>query len=122
MVRDFTYVADIAEGIFKVLQQPPKTNENWKPSTGLISESSAPYKIYNIGNSSPVMLEDYVNSLEAALGKKAIKEYMPLQPGDVPAAHSDVSDLTKNTGYKPFTPVNIGVQKFVDWYRKYYNV
>ncbi len=122
MVRDFTYVDDIAEGVYKVLHHPPKNNINWKPSTGPISESSAPYKIYNIGNSSPVNLVDYVSALEIALGKKAIREYMPMQLGDVPAAHSDVTDLTKNIGYKPFTPVNKGIQKFVDWYLKYYNV
>lgn len=122
MVRDFTYVTDITEGIFKVLRLPPAAKPDWKPSTGLISESSAPYKIYNIGNSSPVKLADYVAALEEALDKKAIREYMPLQPGDVPSAHSDVTDLTKNTGYKPYTPVTEGVKKFVDWYRNYYKV
>lgn len=122
MIRDFTYVTDIAEGIFKVLQMPPAIKPDWKPSTGPISESSAPYKIYNIGNNNPVKLADYVSALEESLGKKAIREYMPLQPGDVPAAHCDTSDLAKNTGYKPDTSIAAGVKQFVDWYRSYYKV
>jgi UDP-glucuronate 4-epimerase len=122
MIRDFTYVSDIAEGICKVLTLLPTPDPAWKMSKGPLSASSAPYKIYNIGNSYPVRLLDYVLALESALGKKALKEWLPLQPGDVPAAHSDVSDFTLKTDYKPFTPVLRGVQSFVDWYRTYYQV
>lgn len=120
MKRDFTYVKDIVEGIIRVADRPPKGNPEWsgdKPDPG---SSYAPYKVYNIGNSSPVELMDYIGALEKAIGKTAEKEMLPLQPGDVPATFADVSDLMRDTGYKPDTPVEQGVANFVAWYKEYY--
>ena len=122
MVRDFTYVEDIVEGITRVLIHPPAPNAEWKMSTGDTSSSSAAYKVYNIGNNSPLPLLDYVAAIEKAIGKKAIIELMPMQPGDVPAACSDVTDLMRDTGYKPDTTVEEGVRRFVEWYKEYYHV
>ena len=122
MVRDFTYVEDIVEGISKVMVKPPAKDAAWKVSTGDTSSSSAPYKVYNIGNNSPVRLLDYVHAVENAVGKKAIIELSPMQPGDVSVACSDVTDLMRDTGYKPNTPVAEGIKKFVDWYKEYYNI
>ncbi|RZS97987.1 UDP-glucuronate 4-epimerase [Cecembia calidifontis] len=120
MKRDFTYVEDIVEGIIRVADRPPKGNPEWngnKPDPG---SSYAPFKVYNIGNSSPVELMDYIGALEKALGIEAKKELLPLQPGDVPATFADVSDLMRDTGYKPNTPVEVGVARFVEWYNTYY--
>lgn len=122
MVRDFTYVEDIVEGINRVLMNPPVANAEWKMSTGDTSSSSAAYKVYNIGNNSPVRLLDYVTAIENAIGKKAIIELRPMQPGDVPAACSDVTDLMHDTGYRPNTPVEEGVRRFVEWYKEYYKI
>lgn len=122
MVRDFTYVGDIVEGIRRIIQKPATTNPSW---TGLHpdpSSSSAPYKIYNIGNSTPTPLMDYVRALEIALNREAKKEFLPMQPGDVPFTHSDVSGLEQDFDYHPYTPVAVGVSRFVSWYRDYYGV
>lgn len=120
MKRDFTYVGDIVEGIVRVADRPPQGNTAWQGDSPDPGSSYAPYKVYNIGNSSPVELMDYIGALEEALGMVAEKEMLPLQPGDVPATYADVSDLMRDTGYKPDTPVKEGVAKFVEWYNAYY--
>ncbi len=119
MQRDFTYIDDIVEGVVRVIDNPPKGNPNWD---GRASESVAPYKVYNIGNGSPVKLMDFIEAIEETLGKKAKKNLLPMQPGDVPSTWADTSDLEKDLGYKPYTPVKEGIKKFIEWYRKFYNV
>jgi UDP-glucuronate 4-epimerase len=116
MIRDFTYIDDIIEGICKVINHIPRPKETMDndPSTSI-----APYKIYNIGNSSPVALMDFISAIEKELGKTARKNYLPLQPGDVMMTNSDVSDLEKDLGYKPSTKLEDGVHKFVEWYLDY---
>lgn len=113
MYRDFTYIDDIVEGIIKVLFSP-RSNGRFK------EKSATPYKIFNIGNSQPVRLMDFIKALEISLEKESIKEYLPMQPGDVYRTEADVSDLVQEIGYKPNTTVNEGVGKFVDWYKNYY--
>ena len=122
MQRDFTYVDDIVEGIVRVMHHVPQKNNQWQQSKSEVSASSAPYKIYNIGNNSPVMLSEFIEAIENELGKTAIKELLPIQPGDVPATYADVSDLVRDVGYKPNTTVKEGVQKFISWYKKYYHI
>jgi UDP-glucuronate 4-epimerase len=116
MIRDFTYIDDIVEGTCKVINHIPRPKETMDndPSTSI-----APYKIYNIGNSSPVALMDFIRAIEKELGKTARKNYLPLQPGDVMMTNSDVSDLEKDLGYKPSTKLEDGVHKFVEWYLDY---
>ncbi len=121
MQRDFTYIDDIVEGIVRVLHTIPQPNPDWKASTSDASNSSAPYKVYNIGNNSPVQLMDFVDAIESELGKEAIREYMPLQPGDVPATFADVSDLIRDTGYKPDTSIQTGIKNFIGWYKEYFH-
>ncbi|MDN3203557.1 NAD-dependent epimerase [Algoriphagus sediminis] len=121
MKRDFTYVDDIVQGVLKVADRPPKGDPNYSEKTGDISKSKAPYKVYNIGNSSPVELMDYIRAVEDGLSKKAKMELLPMQAGDVPASHADVTDLMEDTGYKPTTAVKDGVAAFLDWYKKYYS-
>lgn len=120
MKRDFTYVADIVEGIIRVSDKPASPNTAWEGDQPDPGSSKAPYKVYNIGNSNPVELMDYIKALEKALGKEAQKEMLPLQAGDVPATFADVSDLKRDTGYQPQTPVEEGVAKFVEWYKAFY--
>ncbi|EOZ95119.1 dTDP-glucose 4,6-dehydratase [Indibacter alkaliphilus LW1] len=120
MKRDFTYVGDIVEGIKRVADKIPEGNPDWSGDDPDPGSSYAPYKVYNIGNSSPVELMDYIGALEKALGKEAKKEMLPLQPGDVPATFADVTDLMRDTGYKPDTPVEEGVARFVTWYNEFY--
>ena len=120
MMRDFTYIDDIVNGIIKVNDQPARPNADWDGKTPDTSSSKSPYKIYNIGNSSPVKLMDFVEAIEDALGKKAKKNMMPLQIGDVPATWADTKDLEIDFNYKPNTSVKIGINKFIDWYIKYY--
>ena len=117
--RDFTYVDDIVEGVIRVLDQPAQSNPNWsgeKPDPGT---SFAPWRVYNIGNNSPVELMDYISAIEEALGIKAEKELLPLQPGDVPDTYADVDDLVKDFDYKPSMGIEEGVKNFVDWYKEY---
>jgi len=119
--RDFTYIDDIVEGVIRVLDQPARPNPNWcgaEPDSGT---SMAPWRVYNIGNNSPVELMDYIAALEKALGKKADMDMLPLQPGDVPDTYADVTDLVEQFHYKPATPVDQGVANFVAWYRNYFN-
>ncbi|MDZ7665325.1 MAG: NAD-dependent epimerase [Desulfotignum sp.] len=122
MQRDFTYIDDIVEGVIRVMARIPQADPNWSSDRPDPSSSCVPYRLYNIGNNQPVALMEFINAIETALGKKAIIEFLPLQPGDVPATYADVSDLMADTGFKPSTPVPEGIQKFVDWYRDYYGV
>jgi UDP-glucuronate 4-epimerase len=122
MQRDFTYIDDIVEGVIRVMNRIPEADSNWSSDRPDPSSSCVPYRLYNIGNNQPVALMDFIRAIETALGKKAAIEYLPLQPGDVPATFADVSDLISDTGFKPATPVPEGIQKFVDWYREYYRV
>ena len=120
--RDFTYIDDIVEGIIRVLDKPPKANPEYDFSTASPAESSAPYRVYNIGNDNPVKLMDYIHAIENALGMKAEMELLPLQPGDVPDTQADVDKLIKDVGFKPSTPIQSGIDKFIAWYRHYYDV
>ena len=119
MKRDFTYIDDIIEGVVRVIDNPPKANPNWD---GRASESIAPYKVYNIGNGSPVKLMDFIETIEDVVGKKAKKNLLPMQPGDVPSTWADTSALERDFGYKPYTDVKEGIKKFVEWYRWFYNI
>lgn len=120
MERDFTYVDDIVEGIEKLIDKAPIANKEWDERVDDISTSFAPYKIYNIGNNNPVELMRFISALETALGKKAEKVYMDMQPGDVLRTYADVSDLERDISFKPSTTIETGLGKFVDWYKKYY--
>lgn len=122
MMRDFTFVDDIVSGIIKCVDNPAKPDSKFDPQNPDPAISSAPYKIYNIGNNNPVELMDYIKAIEDTLGVKIKKNMLPIQPGDVPATFADVSDLVNDFGYKPNTPIEQGVAKFVEWYRKYYGV
>lgn len=122
MVRDFTYVEDIAEGVVRSLDKPPTQNSNWDSFSADPATSSAPYRIYNIGNNNPVKLMDFIEAIERATGKKAVKQMMPMQAGDVPATFANVDDLMNDVGFKPATPVVEGITNFVKWYREYYKV
>ncbi len=120
MLRDFTYIDDIVSGMEKLLPVIPSANENWDSQCPDPATSTAPYNIYNIGNNNPVKLMDFIEAIEEATGKKAIKNLLPIQPGDVPATFADVDDLKNAVGFKPDTPILEGVKQFVDWYLKYY--
>ena len=120
--RDFTYIDDIVEGVIRVLDQPAMPNQIWDSSQPDPGSSLAPWRIYNIGNNSPVRLLDYIKAIEDALGIKADMELLPLQPGDVPDTYADVVDLVRDFDYKPSITVNQGVAKFIEWYKNYYNV
>ncbi|GKX31767.1 NAD-dependent epimerase [Vallitalea longa] len=122
MERDFTYIDDIVEGIYKLIDKIPTANKDWDESRDSLSTSFAPYKIYNIGNNNPVQLMRFINALENALGVEAEKIYMDMQPGDVLRTYADVSDLEKDIDFRPITSIEDGLQKFVDWYRDYYKV
>lgn len=122
MMRDFTYVDDIVEGIARLVKKIPQPNPDWSGDHPDPGTSRAPYKIYNIGNNSPVELEHFISVLEDKLGKKAIKEYLPLQAGDVPKTYADVDDLMRDVGFKPQTSIEQGIGKFVEWYKEYYGV
>jgi len=122
MSRDFTYIDDVVKALYRLICPTPKANPDWNEKAGPISESFAPYKIYNLGNNSPVELSRFIAVLENCLGKKAQKIYLDMQPGDVIMTYADVSDLEKAIGFKPETPIEEGLAKFVDWYRKYYKV
>ncbi len=118
--RDFTYIDDIVEGVIRVLDQPAKPNPNWSGAEPDSGTSLAPWRVYNIGNNSPVELMDYIAALEKGLGKKADMDMLPLQPGDVPDTYADVTDLVEQIHYKPATPVDQGIANFVAWYRNYF--
>jgi UDP-glucuronate 4-epimerase len=118
--RDFTYIDDIVEGVIRVLDRVPEPDPSWSGEAPDSATSTAPYRLYNIGNNRPVELMDYIATLERCLGKKAQMNLLPLQPGDVPDTYADVRDLVEETGYKPDTPVEVGVSRFVEWYLSYY--
>lgn len=120
--RDFTYIDDIVEGVIRTLDRVPGPDPNHDPLNPTPATSSAPYRVYNIGNNSPVQLLRYIEVLEDCLGRKATMNLLPLQPGDVPDTAADVSALTRDTGYSPATPVEVGVKNFVAWYREFYAV
>lgn len=122
MSRDFTYIDDVVKALYRLIGLTPKPNPDWNEKAGPISESFAPYKIYNLGNNSPVELSRFIAVLENCLGKKAQKVYLDMQPGDVIMTYADVADLEKAIGFKPETPIEEGLAKFVEWYRKYYKV
>lgn len=116
MLRDFTYIDDIVEGIVRVIDKPAKAKIGWSGKDPDPSASTAPYKIYNIGNNNPVKLMDFIEAIERAIGKKIEKNMMPLQAGDVPATYANVDDLIEELNYQPNTPINKGVENFVKWY------
>ncbi|NLU33585.1 MAG: NAD-dependent epimerase [Wolinella succinogenes] len=122
MLRDFTYVDDIVEGVVRVIDNPPMGDPNWSGKHPNPGSSKAPYKIYNIGNNSPVRLMDFITEIEKNLGKVAKKNMLPLQMGDVPATYADVSDLVENLHYKPNTSIEEGIARFVKWYREFFRV
>lgn len=120
--RDFTYIDDIVEGIIRVQDHIPQSDSHWTVEAGTPATSSAPYRVFNIGNGSPVQLMDFISALEEALGVKANKNMLPMQPGDVHTTWADTDDLFTSVGYKPQVDVRSGVQQFVDWYRGFYNI
>ena len=120
--RDFTYIDDIVEGVIRSLDRIPEPDPDWSGETPDSASSYAPYRLYNIGNHHPVELLRYIEVLEECLGKKAEKNMLPLQPGDVPDTYADVGELVRDVGYQPSTPVEEGIERFVAWYRDYYGV
>ena len=120
--RDFTYIDDIVEGVIRVLDRIPGPNPEWSGDAPDSATSTAPYQLYNIGNNNPVELMRYIEVLEECLGKKAEKNMLPLQPGDVPATYADISDLVRDVNYKPDMSIEQGIANFVDWYRGYYKI
>ena len=120
MKRDFTYVDDIIEGVVRLSPRPAAPNPDWRGDRPDAATSPAPYRLFNIGNHSPVQLLRFIEVIEECLGKKAIKRMLPLQAGDVPASFADVADLTQAVGFTPNTPIETGVRRFIDWYRSYY--
>ena len=120
--RDFTYIDDIIEGVILVLDNPAKPNIKWNSDSPDSGSSYAPWRLYNIGNNSPVELMDYINAIESALGLKAKIDLLPIQPGDVPDTFADVDDLVKDINYKPSMNLERGVKNFIDWYRRFYKV
>nr|P39858.1 RecName: Full=Protein CapI [Staphylococcus aureus]AAA64648.1 type 1 capsule synthesis gene [Staphylococcus aureus] len=120
MMRDFTYVDDIVEAISRLVKKPASPNKEWSGADPDPGSSYAPYKVYNIGNNSPVRLMEFVEAIENKLGKEARKNYMDLQPGDVPETYANVDDLFRDIDFKPETTIQDGVNKFVDWYLEYY--
>ena len=120
MKRDFTYIDDIVEGVVRVLDRIPEPDPAWRGDSPDPSSSFAPYRLYNIGNNRPVDLMEYITTLEDQLGRKAVRNLLPMQAGDVPATCADVDDLTADVGFRPATPITEGIRRFVAWYREYY--
>ena len=120
MIRDFTYIDDIVEGVVRVLDTPAKGDDAWSADRPDPARSRAPYRVFNIGNNRPVQLLDYIAAIERCLGKKAKMELLPMQPGDVTSTQADVTDLEEAVGFHPDTPIEEGIRRFVDWYRGYY--
>jgi len=120
--RDFTYIDDIVEGVIRVIDNPARPNKNWQPTNPEPDSSDSPYRIYNIGNSNPVELMQYIKAIEISLGKEAIKNFLPLQQGDVPDTYADTSEIENDLKYKPSMKVELGVKNFVDWYLDFYNI
>jgi len=122
MKRDFTYIDDIIEGIVRLMNKKPEPNPLWRGDSPDPGSSYAPYKIYNIGNNRPVELSYFISVIEKKLGIEAKKEYLPLQPGDVPETYADVDDLMRDVGFKPKISIEEGISRFIDWYKEYYGV
>ncbi|MDU6115963.1 MAG: NAD-dependent epimerase [Paeniclostridium sordellii] len=122
MERDFTYIDDIVEGIYRLLPLAPKPNPEWDETKDKLSESFAPYKVYNIGNNQPVQLEKFISVLEDKIGKKAIKNYIEMQPGDVVRTYAETSDLEKSINFKPSVSIEEGLEKFANWYKEFYQI
>ncbi len=120
--RDFTYIDDIVEGIIRVIDQPAQPNQDWSSNNPDPATSQAPYRIYNIGNNTPVHLLTFIETLEKYLGKEAIKNLLPMQQGDVPDTYADISELVHDLGYKPATLLDEGIKNFVDWYKDFYKI
>ena len=120
MSRDFTYIDDIVSGIVAVIDNPATSDENWDASNPDPSSSSAPYRVYNIGNNEPVKLMDFIEGIESKLGKEAEKNFMDMQPGDVQSTYADVGGLIKDMNYKPDTSITEGIGAFIDWYKNFY--
>ena len=118
--RDFTYIDDIVEGIYRVMESPPSGKDDWDGAYPDPGSSKSPWRVYNIGNNNPVKLMDCIDALEEALGIKAKKEFLPLQPGDVPDTFADVKDLIDDFNFQPSTSIKSGINNFVDWYKSYY--
>jgi UDP-glucuronate 4-epimerase len=122
MVRDFTYIDDIVEGVIRVLDQPAEPDPQFDPNAPDPARSSAPYRLFNIGNNRPVHLLDYIRVLEEILGRKAELQLLPMQPGDVPSTMADVSELENAVGFRPATTMEEGIAAFVAWYKTYYRL
>lgn len=122
MRRDFTYVDDIVEGVIRVMEHPATPDPTWNPENPNPNTSSAPWRLYNIGNDNPINLGDFITILENALGKKAIRQFLPMQAGDIEATWADVNDLRQQFGFSPATPLEEGIQHFVQWFRDYYKL
>ena len=118
--RDFTFVEDIAEGVVRASERPAQPNPDWSSDAPDPASSNAPFRVYNIGNNEPVELMRYIEVIEECLGRKAQKNFLPMQKGDVPATYADIDDLVRDVGYRPNTPIEVGVRKFVDWFCGYY--
>ena len=122
MIRDFTYIDDIAEGVVRVLDRTATADPDYDPAKADPARSSAPYRVFNIGNHAPIQLMSFIEAIEQSVGREAVKNFMPLQDGDVPATHADVEELAAWTDFRPAMPVPEGIQRFVAWYRDYYKV
>ena len=122
MKRDFTYIDDIVEGVSRVIHQIPESDPNWIGEDPDSATSYCPYRLYNIGNNQPVELMKYIDTLEKCLGKKAKKNFLPMQRGDVSATCANVDDLEKEMGFRPTTSIETGIRNFVEWYRQFHNV
>lgn len=122
MVRDFTYIDDVVDGVIRVIDRQPQPDVGWRQNNPDPATSYAPYRIYNIGNHQPVELMRYIQVLEQCLGRKAVLELLPMQDGDVPATYANIDDLTRDTGFHPQTPIETGITEFVTWYREYYGI
>lgn len=122
MRRDFTFIDDIVDGIYKLIPKTPEPNPVWNGYEPDSATSFAPYRLFNIGNNQPVELLRFIEIIEEKLSKKAIKNFLPIQPGDVPATFADVDDLIDEVGFKPNTPIEVGIGKFIEWYRSYYKI
>jgi UDP-glucuronate 4-epimerase len=120
MRRDFTYIDDIVEGVVRVADRVPRPDPNWSGASPDPGTSSAPYRVYNIGNNRPVELLEMIGLVERCLGRMAVKNFLAMQPGDVPETCADVDDLARDTGFRPSTPLETGIARFIEWYREYY--
>jgi len=120
MRRDFTWIDDIVDGVVRVMDRVPKADPDWTGAVPDPASSKGPYRVYNIGNNRPEHLEDLIKSIEQATGRRAVKNYLPMQPGDVPATYADIDALRRDVGFEPKTPISVGIPLFVEWFRSYY--